>query len=75
MPEGEVAPRVGGDQREERRPDGDEQVRPEARLALPQLPLDPDRTSEPGRDPNPDDDLPPREIRHAEPLRRRAAAP
>ncbi len=44
----EVRPRVGGDEREERSADGDEQVCAEARLTVAELALDPDRATECG---------------------------
>ena len=42
----ELAEPVGGDEREERRADRDEHVRPQAGLALADLPLGADRSAE-----------------------------
>jgi hypothetical protein len=44
-----VGPAVGRDEREQRRPERDEQVRAQPRLPLPQLPFDADRRPEAGR--------------------------
>ena len=55
----EVAPPVGRDDREERRADADEHVRPEPGRTVAQLALEADRAREGGGDQEPDEDVPP----------------
>ena len=62
-----VVPAVGRDEREQRGADGDEEMRPQAGLALPDLALDADRTAEnPGQD-DAQQHLCEVELRHARP--------
>src|SRR5439155_10237264 len=57
----EVAEAVGGDEREERRADADDEMRAQPRSALAQLPLHPDRAAERGRDEQPQQHVRPAE--------------
>jgi hypothetical protein len=59
----EVGERVRGDDREEGGADRDEQVRPQAGLALPQLALEPDRSPERRGGREPEEDVCPVELR------------
>ena len=64
-----VRPGVGGDEREDAGAERDDQVRPEARLVVAQLALEPDRAAEPRRDQQAEERLGGRQLRQRAPRR------